>query len=156
MRDNKKFLEIVTRYEKALKSVQSKEVVVGIPASKNKSHKKSKGLTVAAIGFQHEFGVPERGIPQRSFLRDPLSRYSGEVIDQLRKKLSIKDMSPQKALQQAGVQGVAIVLEAFKTENNGQWKKLSQKTIDAKESAKPLIDTGQLRSSITYEVRNAK
>ena len=33
------------------------------------------------------------------------------------------------------------------------FKSLNQKTIDRKGSSKPLVDTGELRNSITYEVR---
>ena len=51
-----------------------------------------------------------------------------------------------------GVAGVRLVNEAFETSGWGNWAENSPLTIAQKGSALPLINTGKLRQSITYEV----
>ena len=54
--------------------------------------------------------------------------------------------------QMLGSAGVRLVNEAFETSGWGEWLPNSPLTIAQKGSAMPLIDTGKLRQSITYEV----
>ena len=52
-----------------------------------------------------------------------------------------------------GGAGVRLINEAFETSGWGNWAPNSPLTIAQKGSAMPLIDTGKLRQSITYEVQ---
>jgi len=156
---NKAYLAEVHNYANQLKALSKKEVVVGIPAKKNKKHDDSP-FTVAEIGAVHEFGSPSAGIPQRSFLRVPLSENVKQLFKALDKDLKFSKINTNKALGKLGAKGQSIVLEAFKTQNKGRWEVLKPATISNRlqgsgtGSTKPLIDTGQLRQSITFEVRD--
>ena len=54
--------------------------------------------------------------------------------------------------QAVGVSALEQIQEAFDTEGFGEWTPNSPATIRAKGSEMPLIDTGNLRNSITYKV----
>lgn len=110
------------------------------------------GMTVGALAEIHEFGL---GVPQRSFLRawaDADRAKIDKTWSALLRKVLAGDLTTDQALEQFGLwaQGQA---QAFIADGRVR-PPLDQRTIDAKGSSTPLIDTGQLRSSITYEVRN--
>lgn len=158
MAANEKYLKIVDEYAKDLEALAGQEVVVGIPASKNGSHV-GDSLTLVEIGAIHEFGAPNANIPQRSFLRVPLQANAGKIFKTIEKDLKIKNMNPKQALGRLGAAGQAVVLESFKTQNDGAWQDLKSSTKNQRKKGKgtgddkPLVDTGQLRRSITFEVR---
>lgn len=158
---NQKYLNQVAKYTKQLEELAGLEVVIGIPKSNNAIHKGSK-FTVAQIGAVHEYGSPENGIPQRSFLRVPLSNNSNELFKQISKDLKFSKINSNTALGRLGSSGVSVVLEAFNSQGGGTWKELKPSTEARRKkgkgsgSNKPLIDTGQLRQKITFEVRGVK
>lgn len=117
-----------------------------------------------SLGAIHEFGlsytVRKTGstvtIPERSFLRMPLTQHFGEVtfksgaswadILMLRGSLAV--------LQQLGKAGERTIQEAFDTKGWGQWPPLSKLTIWKKKRNRTaiLIETEQLRRAITSQV----
>ena len=109
----------------------------------------------ASIGAAHEFGVISRNLPARSFLRMP-------VITQLPAALSATDKQLwHKVIIKKGVIGALELLGAyaldsihlaFETGGFGLWQKLKRATIRRKKSSAILIDTAQLRQSITAEI----
>jgi phage gpG-like protein len=160
MAKNKEYLKIIDNYVKELKNLSNSEVVVGIPEKDNKVHQgDDNSVTVAEIGAIHEYGVPESGIPVRSFLRVPLIKNTKKIFNQIENDLKVSKIKPKKALGRLGANGRSVVLEAFNTQGGGTWKKLKPATIKARKKGrgtgtdKPLIDTEQLRKSITWEVR---
>lgn len=162
MPSNKQYLSDVTNYVRQLEDLSKKEVVVGIPASANKNHKSEDGeiIKLAELGAIHEYGSPKLRIPQRSFLRIPLQTNHDRLLKFISKELSFSEIDTNNALGKLGALGQSVVLEAFKTQGDGKWKPLSpltelyRKKGNSSGSSKPLIDTGQLRQSITFEVRN--
>lgn len=148
-------------FKKKLKDIkkitQNKlEVVVGIPGDKNKKHANS-AYTVAEIAALHEFGVG--GQVERSFLRVPLSsnkkKYSKFAKGNISAVLA-GNLAMDKYLGKLGALAQSDSVESF---TNNDWEqvsdaRLAQKTVGGKTGDKPLIDTGQLRQSITHEVRN--
>lgn len=115
------------------------------------------GMTNAEIGRIHEFGSITRGIPRRSWLRKPLEenimkwvKSHAEEYKQLMEKGDLK-----KWYSALGLEAEKIIGEAF--ESGYDWKPLSPKTIARKKgSDKILIDTSQLRSSVSSQVLKAK
>lgn len=114
-----------------------------------------EGLTNAAIGVIQEFGSEKNNIPPRSFLRMPIERKSKEIMRQASKgstKAKIAAGDIDGALENIGVIAEGIVQDAFSSSGFGQWPENAPSTVAAKGSSKPLIDTGQLRRSITSDV----
>lgn len=120
-----------------------------------KSSKTESPFTNAEIGIVQEFGSLSRGIPARSFLRMPIEEKKKELVrfmgTPLVKRL-ITQGEYKKVFKLLGIKAEEIVQEAFATRGFGKWLPLSQRTIDAKGSDAPLIDTGQLRRAITSDV----
>lgn|GEM_PF-5721353 len=112
-------------------------------------------LTNADIGVIHEFGAPKARMPERSFLRMPvLSRLDDEL-----KKTSAKNW--MSLLVHGGLVGllgligqsaVNVIHDAFNTGGFGRWQKLNPKTVARKGSAEILVETTQLRRSISFAV----
>ena len=128
------------------------KVYIGVPASKNGMH--DGGINMATLLALHVLGAPSRGIPQRDPLRPPLianaQRYSDLLALGLKNALA-NGTDPKLVYEKIGIVAANDVKDYFIT---GNFKALSEKTIKAKGSSKPLIDTGELRNSISYEVRN--
>ena len=125
-------------------------MVVGVTA---KSNARSDELTNADLAMIHEFGSPAHNIPERSFLRKPLIN-NAEAVANLAKnaigKFIAGKISAVEALGAIGEEAKGISKEAI---SDGISPALKPATIKRKKSSKPLIDTGQLLNSITYEVR---
>lgn len=108
----------------------------------------------ATIGAYHEFGTSE--LPQRSFLRVPISEHlenkmesSGalnkDTLDQV-----VKQGSVTPWLKKIAVLAEGIVAEAFETGGFGKWK---PSDMTHKKNHQTLVETQQLRNSITSEVK---
>ena len=134
------------------KEIGKPKVYIGVPASKNGMHE--GGINMATLLALHVLGAPSRGIPQRDPLRPPLianaQRYSDLLALGLKNALA-NGTDPKLVYEKIGIVAANDVKDYFIT---GNFKALSEKTIKAKGSSKPLIDTGELRNSISYEVRN--
>lgn len=110
-------------------------------------------IDVLDVAIIHEFGAPDANIPERSFLRSTaddkaVQRYMVKVA---RKTLET-ETDPMKIMKLLSVALVGRVKLRF-TRNN--WDSLKDPTRGGKNfkgTAKPLIDTGQLRASIAYQV----
>lgn len=161
--------------EKAKKELSKKYVTrVGILAGAA-NRDDSGQMTNAMIGAVHEFGVKSKNIPQRSFLRHPLHFKRLELT----KKMSIiervfRGMLVRDAYKVLGNEAINIIDQAFRSRGFGQWPQSKRATVRAKlnklsgrkrkkieamsfeqqaEQFTPLIDTGQLRRAVDYEVR---
>lgn len=124
-------------------------VDVGILASEGK-HKDSD-LSVAHIGFKHEFGVDN--MPERSFIRSTINGQSKDIkkvaASEFKKVLN-GETTTEKGLGVLGAFTAGLIQEKF---TNNDWIPNTAQTQKRKGSSAPLIDTGQLRQSISYEVK---
>lgn len=110
----------------------------------------SGDITVAGIGFAHEFGTAT--LPERSFIRFVIQKEKKAIIA-LQKKLV-------KRIQKGEIttkQGLGLIGEFVADKIRQRIVSLKSppntpETIEKKGSSNPLIDTGQLKNSITYEV----
>ena len=141
---------MIEKLEGKITEIMGLSVVVGVTA---KSNARSDELTNADLAMIHEFGSPAHNIPERSFLRKPLIN-NAEAVANLAKnaigKFIAGEISAAEALGVIGEEAKGISKEAV---TNGISPALKPATIKHKKSSKPLIDTGQLLNSITYEVR---
>lgn len=122
-------------------------------------HKGAKGLTVAQVGSVHEFGatitMPNGrviDIPERSFIRATID----ENREQLQRTATLAGravllgkLDNARSLALIGEQAVGLMKKRI---SDGIPPPNAPITIARKGSSTPLIDKGQLRGSITYEV----
>lgn len=115
----------------------------------------SSGLTNVQLGVIHEFGSYSKNIPARSFLRMPLETKRKDLLEFLGSKTAAKLIGEGKIkflLELLGIKAEAIIQEAFESKGFGKWDANAPATIAQKGSSSPLIDTAQLRRSITSKV----
>lgn len=152
-------LRLVEAQLSNMEKAKTMVVKVGLPAEESASSKAytndgaGPAPTVLEVGVWHEYGT--QNIPQRSFLRGPLNAKSGELEKVLEQQFNLvleKGMEVEKALGRVGLAARNISVGAFRTKGYGVWKDISQATKEAKGSSGVLIDTGLLRSSITWVV----
>jgi phage gpG-like protein len=145
------FIKLLKKNSSALK--------IGILGSSARAptHGGTKAPTNAVVGAVHEFGSPARGIPQRSFLRIPLSENLGKELEnsdlfnenKLKEVVQTKNMGPW--LEVVGVIGLGIVDDAFETEGQGKWAPWKNPHY-TNQGGSILTDSGQLRNSVTSKV----
>lgn len=154
-----------------VKALGSKEVIkVGILAgkanrnaagSRRKSggHKVLKGTAAAQnnaeVGYLHEMGSFSRGIPARSFLIASVHHEEKRIakIGMIGIRRALIAGNARLGLRDIGVACLAAINKAFDVGGLGKkWPALKPSTVAAKGSAAILIDTGQLRRSITFQI----
>ncbi len=142
---------------KNVSKINASFVKVGVlsgKAGRNSGADKS-GLSNVEIGAKHEFGSVTDGIPMRSFIEMPLKAKRKNLEKGISKDVIIKpllDGNIKKSLSLIGVLAENIIQSAFESGGFGRWKKLSEFTISKKGSSAILIDTAQLRKSISSKV----
>lgn len=135
--------------KKALsKFVTDKFVTVGIHEDENA--RPEKGVNNATLGAIQHFGTDD--IPSRPWLDVGVEQSNQEylqlIIDGVEDGLGSDQILEQMGLvAQASVQQYMVDLQ---TPPN------APSTIAAKKSSNPLIDTGELRQSVTYKVTQGK
>lgn len=123
----------------------------------NNGRRQGTDLTNADIGASHEFGDDK--LPQRSFLRVPLTDHLGKFLDKseffdkesMAKVLSEKDLKPW--VEKIAIVAQSVVLEAFASQGFGKWPQW-QIPGYKNNTGMLLQDTLQMRNSITYEVKD--
>lgn len=152
-------LRLVEAQLSNMEKAKTMAVKVGLPAGESATSKaytndgEGPAPTVLEVGIWHEYGTQR--VAQRSFLRGPLNAKSGELEKVLEQQFNLvleKGMEVEKALGRVGLAARNISVGAFRTKGYGVWKDISQATKEAKGSSGILIDTGLLRSSITWVV----
>jgi hypothetical protein len=123
---------------------------IGVLGDKaDKAHGDS-GLTVGELATIHEFGL---GVPERSFIRAWFDQERPAILEALRaahKQVLLGKLTPQRAGEVLGMRWAGQVQKFI---SDGRVKpELAEATIKAKGSSVPLIDSGQLRSAITWLV----
>lgn len=148
--------------QEAIKALKSHEVMIGIPEDAS-SRKDQKGTPInnAELLFIHTNGSPVRGIPARPVLEPSIENDKDRVAEMLKKAIDVavsgKKDGVVPALEIAGQYGENIAKAWFTNPANG-WKPNSEDTVKHKTKGKggktrPLIDTGEMRKSITHVVK---
>lgn len=148
---------------KVLASIQDlakKQVLVGIPASKaERQEGDDDPINNAQLGYIHEFGAPASNIPARPFLNPGVARAQESINNHLKKAAkAAMDGNSEKVDVELNATGLIAQAGAKNEINSGAFEALAPATIAARRKRgrtgdKPLIDTGQLRNSITYVIR---
>lgn len=166
---------------KSINTLVSKDVLVGIPDSKaNRTNEDGEPINNAQLGYIHEYGSPINNLPARPFLGTGVEAAKDEIADRLesaaKNALDGKYAQMNQGFDKAGLVAQNSVKNVF---NSGQFAPLADSTLRARASRggtrgkaaqrelasrsegnapsnaeiKPLVDSGQLRNSITYVVR---
>lgn len=142
VKDNTKLVQ------QAIRALKGKVVKVGILG--DKAARDEGPLNNVALGAIHEFGAPEKNIPERSFLRSTANEHRDEYVKQLvPKNLFTRTQDFDKQLALLGEKAASDIKRKIK---EGIPPPLQPATIKSKGSSKPLVDTGQLITSISYQV----
>ncbi|MCM1059463.1 MAG: hypothetical protein NC452_04140 [Eubacterium sp.] len=148
--------EALKKVEAAIKELKSHEVLVGVPQEKS-SRQGGKGkATNAELLFIHTNGSPIRGIPARPVLQPAIEDDKEHIGEMLGKAIDAATGGKKEeivpALERAGMYASGKC-KAWFTNPSNNWAPNSEETIAKKKSSRPLIDTGEMRKSITYVVK---
>lgn len=130
------------------KVMTNKRVTVGIHESAG-AHPDA-GITNAQLGAVLHFGTMDGNIPARPWLDVGVASGNKEYVTTIANGLEA-GMTPDEILNQLGVLAVGnvqVYMTQLKSPPN------APSTVERKGSSNPLIDTGVLRSSVTFEITN--
>lgn len=117
---------------------------------KKLSLRKHKNITLNELAKIHEQGL---GVPKRAFMTPALQQNRNKYLKFAAGQITPIIMRRQTlngAWQRIGMMAVADIQQYMVT---AQFTPLSPITIKRKGSSRPLIDSGQMRQSITYRVK---
>lgn len=141
---------------KNISKLERARVYVGIPAAQNA--RLDDESNNATLGYIHEFGSPARNIPARPFLIRGVKAVQDKTIGILGEgaKNALENGSIESSLTKVGIVASNSVKNTINTADG--FAPLSDATLLARakrgvKRTKPLVDTGQLRNSITYIVK---
>ncbi len=140
--------------QKSIKELKKTDVLVGVP--QEKTNRDTNSITNAELLYIHTNGSPANHIPPRPVI-EPAIQNSKEELGTLIKEAILKalegDTSGAMAgMERAGTQGENVAKGWFTNPQNN-WADNAESTKKQKGSSRPLIDTAQLRNSITHVVK---
>lgn len=106
-------------------------------------------ITVADVARWAEFGL---GQPRRSWLKDTIEIKRAELLERMRAEAQAVARGERTKPEALTRIGLWIEGEIKQRIANGIDPPNAETTIERKGSSTPLIDTGQLRSSITHRL----
>jgi hypothetical protein len=139
--------------KKGLSSLSKMRAYVGIP--EKATSRRSQVVTNAGLLYIHTHGSALHNIPPRPVIEpaieapDNRARIEDELMMCADAELDGKIDEAVLHLSRAGTLGANAAKRWFRDPRNG-WPPNAPSTIRAKGSDRPLIDTGELRRSITH------
>lgn len=149
--------DMMAELEKALKEMQAKEVLVGFPESED-TRVDEKGnpesITNASLAYIHNFGAPEANIPARPFMVEGIEGVREKITDRMY-TVGTAALEGNKQAVDMGLNAVGLTAQLGIQDkiNDGPFTPNAPSTVKAKGSDSPLIDTGQLRNAVTFQIR---
>ena len=161
---------------KGLKALKSKDVLVGVPADKT-TRSDDTAMNNATIAYINDQGSPIHNIPARPFMRPGIKSVQDKITARFKRAalaaLDGRRSGVEEELMAAGLvaqNGIKDIITA------GNFEPLALSTVRARakrgsagalaeiqsrdagnapnsENTRPLIDTGQLRNSISFVIR---
>ena len=135
----------LNKIKKNVKKIAAKSVKVGVPAS---AAPYQDGMSTAVVAAVHEYGSLVRNVPPRPFIRpggEKTIAILPKVIRQYSKELASGKMQADQFWGIVGTLGVGNIRGIWDDNN---WAPLKHNP----ENRQPLLDTGHLKGSITYQV----
>ena len=142
--------------ERTMIDLRRVEVLVGIPQAT--ATRRGEPINNAEIMYIQTHGSPIRNIPPRPVIEPALWNDRKTISRELQEAAAAWFRRDAQAammyLNRAGTAGRDASKAWFTNPLNG-WPPNAPSTIAAKGFDRPLIDTGELRKSIVYVIRNA-
>lgn len=149
------------QYKKLLEFVKNNELYVGIP-QETSSRKEDKEITNAELLFIQTYGSPVNNIPPRPVIEPAIENNRDRISKMMHEALKIAMSGDSQGavdqLKKVGMFAQNKCRAWFLDERNG-WPPNAPSVIRRKikkgsTDPKPLIDTGEMRKSITYFVKS--
>lgn len=139
-----------------MRALRASKASVSVGILSDAPKKEREGATgrysLLEVAVVHEFGAPAANIPARSFIRGTFDE-KREEIERLQRVLLTKVVKGEMELTPAlNAMGAKFASWCQQRIAEGISPPLAESTIAAKGSSTPLIDTGQLRSAITWKI----
>jgi len=131
-----------------------KKHVITIGIHDKDSSRDGGDLPNAQIGYIHEWGLGNN--PKRSFLRSTADEKRDswlKLLERAFKKVAHRQMSARTAFELIGNKAAHDVVMKI---NSNIPPELSEATKDRKGKSTALIDTGQLKNSIDFEIKEKR
>lgn len=138
------------------KLLEKQLVMVGVPEDKS-GRKSEEPITNAALAYIHNFGSPDNNIPSRPFMEIGLKAARDEIASEMSRAAASPDLNKMyQHLNRAGLKASQSIKNAINEQDGIE--PLAGSTLRARErrgfkGTKALIETGQLRNSITWVVK---
>jgi len=140
----------------AIKKLERQDVLMGVPQAE--STRPGEPINNAELAFIHTEGSPANNIPPRPFLQPSVMAHKDNVSI-LQKKVIQAALAGDVNLVSVGLTKIGLYTQTtaqkWFTDPRNNWPPNAPYTIARKGSDKPLIDTGALRQSIKYVVRDS-
>lgn len=144
-----------------IRGVKNAHVKVGVLSGETEDG----DFSLAELAAVHEFGAPSVGIPERSFIRSTFRERASElkVVTEHAAKSVLEGKSVHDALARLGLWGATAVKAQITdhrvvppTSDATNRRKNRRAGQDATAATTTLLDTGQLKNAISYEVEGAE
>lgn len=134
------------KFKKQLKELAKLEVAVGFQRGQDSEN----GVDLVDIALFNELGTVH--IPSRPFLRDSLNQHKEQINQfmQSSAKGIATGKSAEEVLKRIGTFQKKLIQKEIV---NGSFLPNAEATIKRKGSDKPLIDTGHMRRSVNFVIR---
>lgn len=135
------------KFQKMLKELADKEVRIGFQHGKATEE---DGTDICDVAAWNELGTVN--MPSRPFLRKSVDENEGKINSFLKskKKDLIRGVSAEQVLKEIGIFQKDLIQEKI---TDGSFAPNAESTVKKKGSSKPLIDTGRMRQSVNYEIK---
>jgi len=159
-----------TNIEKALRDLKPESVKIGwFPSARYDDEKRT---SVASVAAQNEYGNPNKNIPARPFLRPAIAHNSKKWMDI--GKRGVKAVLAGKStvdavLDNIGVSAVGDIQHSISQVYSPSLKpstiqaRLARRTTSgrlnktqARSITKPLVDTGYMQATVSYELSSER
>lgn len=135
------------QFDRILQELADKEVAVGF---KHGDAAEDDGTDICDIAAWNELGTEH--IPSRPFLRKSVDENEDKINEFIDHKASelMNGASAEQTLKDIGIFQKDLIQDKIE---EGDFTPNAESTIRKKGSSKPLIDTGRMRQSVNYWIR---
>lgn len=141
------------RIKRELAKAKGAKVKIGLQADAGQ-HREGR-IDIVQLAAIHEFGAPRRGIPERPFIRSTADEQRESMFRTTRAELDKIYTGRSDVAKSLSVMGQIMQDKIIAKINSGIPPPNRPGTIRKKGSSKTLVDTGQLKQSVRWQLEKA-